>query len=434
MDVKAAWLKELEHPTEAFFEAFAARVQEDEGILAAACETVVCLVPRVDWAGYQPQVPHGLLGLWAVLRLRPLLTETSFLRILATQLHAFAHEGRPAKGYRLPTFAQGSGHWGNLTLAIETHRPSLAWGEAVGMPQPMAEDFARIATLVSGDMACVGHKAVMARCLGDLHGLLGDQLAGRRLLGIAAWLAASEPADLFWHRRIRHRLGETPDGIAQADPRLDFQALEELARLICEVGLVELLDQLSARVRAGIGSGDLLAAFALAAAWKQLDARRDLEGKTAWIFVYLCQVEALSGPEGHPEPWLQAAALINLFPSEEAVTRLKPKAPARPLAEPGTGLLEAILDGEAPEAMHYVSAMLEQGGQGQTLKLLAEAAALNDPVFNHSHHILAVASVAELLPRVPAQVGGTLLVALAKMLANSQGSCDLGRRAEAQFR
>ena len=43
--------------------------------------------PRIDWEAYQPHVPHGLLGLRAVLRLQPLLGERSFLRALAIQVH-----------------------------------------------------------------------------------------------------------------------------------------------------------------------------------------------------------------------------------------------------------------------------------------------------------------------------------------------------------
>jgi len=420
-----AWLQELEHPTEAFFAAFAARAQAENGALEAARDAVERLVPLVDWAGYQPQVPHGLLGLWAVFRLQPLLQEKSFLRLLATQLHAFAHEVRQPKGRKLPTLGQGSGHWGNLRMAIETHRPSLAWGEAVGVAHPEDEDFRRIGALVFPDMACVGHKAVMAQRLGALNQQLGCAPApGRRLLGISAWLAATEPSDTFWYQRIRRRL----DG-AQGESGEPPQRPEALAGMICEVGLVELLDHCAAQVRACLGPEAWLSALVLAACDKQLDARRDLEGRTAWNFAYL---SAIGSPA--PETWIQAAALINLFPSDEEASRLKPKAPSPPAADPSEGLREAILDGEAPEAMHHASALLERGTHPPVLEILAEAAALNDPAFNHSHHILAVASAADLLPRVPDRVGRRMLLALAKMLANSQGSCDLGRRAEREFR
>lgn len=79
--------------------------------------------------------------------------------------------------------------------------------------------------------------------------------------------------------------------------------------------------------------------------------------------------------------------------------------------------------------MHFASRLMEQGREEDLPEILAEAAALNDPVFNHSHHILAVASAVELLPRIPAKIRENLLLAMVKLLANSQGSCDLGRKA-----
>jgi len=425
MDVNSAWLQELEHPTEAFFAAFAARVESSRGAEEAAREAVEKLVPLVDWAAYLPHVPHGLLGLWAVFRLRPLLEPSSFLRVLATQLHAFAHEGR---GRKFRTLGQGSGHWGNLRMAIEGHHPSIAWGEAMGIAHVEAEDFRRIRDLVSADMANVGHKAVMAHRLGELHQALGSTPGvGRRLLGIAAWLAASEPCDFYWKQRIQQRLGNDLIGVPQQEASMEF---ESLAKVVCEAGLVALLDYFAARLRGGIGSADLLAALVLAASWKQLDARRDLEGKTSWNFAYLATVAEMGGD---PCPWGQAAALVNLFPSEEEASRLRPRAPARIVEEAASGLQEALLDGEAPEAMHYAASLLEAGKHEEVLCILAETAAQNDPAFNHSHHVLAVASAAELLPRLPGQVRDILLVALIKLLANSQGSCDLGRMAQAQL-
>lgn len=425
MDLRR-WRQELEQPTEAFFPVLGALLREEQGPQKAAREAVEGLVPRIDWAAYQPHIPHGLLGLWAVFRLEPLLETASFQRLLATQLHAFAHEARSPRGRKLPTFGQGSGHWGNLGMAIETHRPSLAWGEAVGVQTPEPEDFRRIARLVSSDMACVGHKSVMALRLGELNEILGAAPAtGRRLLGISAWLAASEPSDTFWNQRIRQRLkgGEGFLAAGPADPETPFR----LSRVICEAGLVELLNTLTASLREGLSPVALEAALILAAASKQSDARRDLEGKTAWNFVYLAALEGFA--EG-PEAWIQAAALINLFPSEEAFSRLEPRAPR----DTGQALLETILDGEAPEAMHLALQLTQPGEAAGVLRILAEAAALNDPAFNHSHQILAVASAAELLRRCPGDLAPIVLPCLAKLLANGQGSCELGRRAEAEFR
>ena len=63
------------------------------------------------------------------------------------------------------------------------------------------------------------------------------------------------------------------------------------------------------------------------------------------------------------------------------------------------------------------------------LKVLAEASTRNDPGFNHAHQVLAVAAAADLLPSLPPFAQEAMLVALAKSLANSQGSGDLGRMA-----
>jgi hypothetical protein len=64
------------------------------------------------------------------------------------------------------------------------------------------------------------------------------------------------------------------------------------------------------------------------------------------------------------------------------------------------------------------------------LRVLAEAASRNDPAFNHAHQVLAVAAAADLAPTLAAGAREALLVALAKNLANSQGSGDLGRLAD----
>jgi len=239
---------------------------------------------------------------------------------------------------------------------------------------------------------------------------------------MAAWHCASEPADTFWHDRAAGRLGDTgPVPFQPASQRPQIH--RDLAREVCDSGLVDLLDRSSGWVRSGLGSGDLLAVLTLAAAEKLLDARRDLEGKTAWNFVVLATLAKRVAEEGqgNPESWVQAAALVNLFPTGEAEDRPRPAPLKASPADPALALLDAILDGEPLPAMALADRLLAEDGPEALLKVLAEAAAGNDPGFNYSHQILAVAAAADLAP----------LQALAKSLANGQGSSDLGRLADA---
>lgn len=423
MDSRAAWQNELEHPSEGFFAAFAGRIWEPEGLRDSVREAVKLLIARVDWEGHLPQMPHGLLGLRAVLRLRPCLEETRFLRLLAVQLHAFALEPRSAASRGLQAIGEGSGHWPNLEMALREHRPSIAWGEALAVEEPTGEDFARILPFVVGDMANVGHKAVALQHLGDLFRLLERPKAtGRRLLALAAWIAATEPSDLFWNARVRKRLEGREIRVVPGALPLDSEQLHQGAREICDLGLVAMLDAFTARVKAGAGESDLLAILTLAAAEKQLDARRDLEGKTAWNFVYLATLPGLSGPE----PWGQAAALVNFFPTDDEEDRVKAQAPVGDPADPSAALLDAILDAEPARAMGLGQHLRRQSGDEAVLRVLAEAASLNDPGQNRSHQIMAVAAALELLPRLPESAKGALLLALVKSLANSQGSGELG--------
>jgi hypothetical protein len=183
-------------------------------------------------------------------------------------------------------------------------------------------------------------------------------------------------------------------------------------------------------VRSGACSGDLLAQLVLAASEKQLDARRDLEGKTAWNFVFLAHLARRDDGPLAPENWVQAAALVNLFPTDEPEDRPRPVPPRTPVADPAAGLLDAILDAEPLQAMYFAEELLAKGRTADLLGLLAEAAATDDPGFNHSHQLLAVAAGAELAPLLPGFVRGSMLVAMAKSLANGQGSTDLGRLAD----
>ncbi|HJW73206.1 MAG TPA: hypothetical protein VJ486_10290 [Geothrix sp.] len=425
MTVATRWLQELETPTAEFFTVFAERVAEPDGLRDAVRDAVKTLVPRIDWEAYLPHVPHGILGLRAVFRLRPLLEEASFLRALAVQLHMAAHEGRRAKAaFEQVASAKGSGSWRNLEAFIAARKPGLAYAEAQGFELPGPDDFQRLARLVEPDMANVGHKAVFARHLADLcEQLERPKATGRRLFGLAAWLAAT-PEDLFWAKRAGKRFGDAIPPIGLEATPMDGMALEPIVRDVCDLGLVSLLDSLTARLRSGLDAGNLRAGLVFAAAEKQLDARRDLEGKTAWNFVYLA---TLNHPEAPAATWCQAAALVNLFPTEEAEARLQPHKVHAPSTE---ALLNAVLDGEAAPAMGQAQALLDAGQGEEALKMLAEAASRNDPAFNHAHQVLAVAAAADLLPRLPLCAGEAMLTALAKSLANSQGSGDLGRLAD----
>jgi len=428
-DASERWGTELKHPGVGFFAAFASRVAGVDGPRDATREALKVLIPVVDWKGYLPHVPHGLLGTWAVWVLRPRLSEGSFLRLLATQLHAFAHEVRDAKG-SLGRIGAGSGNWANIGAAIRTHRPSLAWGECQGIETPTTEDFARVMTMAAPDMANVGHKAVTAWAMGQLFEMLdAPRATGRRMLGLCAWLAATEPTDFFWRKRADARLEECSLRIP-AGPAKDMETHGQALREVCDLGLVDLLDRTCARLKQEPASGDLLSILARAAAEKQLDARRDLEGKTAWNWVFLATLAEGLAPSGDPGTYAQAAALVNLFPTDEVEDRIRPRAPGAPATDLSQALQDAILDAEAPEAMFLARKLRETTGESAVLDALAEAASRNDSAFNHSHQILSVASASALLPHLTEAAGTVMLESLAKCLANSQGSSDLGRMAD----
>lgn len=425
------WKSELEKPSGAFFQVFGERIQEQDGVRDAVRVAVKTLIPLLDWEAYLPHVPHGLMGLRAVFRLKPLLEEKSFRRILATQLHAFAHEGRRPGKAGLGSIGRGSGSWANVRASIASRRPSIAYGEMLGIGTPSAADFRALGSLVQSDMANVGHKAVMAHHLEDLFLALDEPKGtGRRMLALTAWLAATEPRDTFWYQRADKRMPGEALKVPLLRPQMDAEAHGEAAREICDLGLVQMLDCFVARIRQGASSGDLCAMLALAAAEKQLDARRDLEGKTAWNFTYLATHAMRQMEHGDPRHWAQCAALVNLFPTGEEATRVSEEAPRPMPADLSEGLLNAILDGEPAQAMFLCGELARQESADAVLRVLAEAASQNDPAFNHSHQILSVAATADLLPLVGGRASGAILAAVTKSLANSQGSADLGRLAE----
>ncbi|WLT33048.1 hypothetical protein [Geothrix sp. PMB-07] len=426
MSVEARWQQELETPSEGFFAAFAERIAGPGGLRDALREAVKTIIPRIDWEAYQPHVPHGLLGLRAVLRLREFLDERSFLRAMAIQLHMAAHEGRRSdQAVAQVLGAKGSGQWRNLEAFIVARKPGLAFAEAQGFDLPTAEDFRRLARLCDLDMANVGHKAVLCDDLADLHERLERPRAtGRRLFGLAAWLAATTE-DTFWARRAAKRLVGSETIVAWGESTLTEAACQAQVRDICDQGLVTLLDRFTDLLKQGQGGADTLATLTLAAAEKQLDARRDLEGKTAWTFAYLAHL-ARTRPTD-PRIWCQAAALVNLFPTGETEERPQP---AKIAAASPEALREAVLDIEPLIAMGQAQGLTRADQTRAALAALAEAATRNDPTFNHAHQVIAVAAAADLLPHLPGQAQEALMVALAKNLANSQGSGDLGRLAD----
>jgi hypothetical protein len=430
-NMEEAWKGQLLEPDETFFKTFAAYLHEPDGVQNAVREAVKTLIPLIDWEAYLPNVPHGLMGLRAVFRLRPLLAEKSFHRILATQLHSFAHEGRRSGTGGLKAIGRGSGSWQNVRAAIAKKRPSIAYGEMLGLETPTVDDFQTLGSLVQSDMANVGHKAVMAHQLGDLFLALNSPRAtGKRMLALGAWLAATELTDTFWNQRASKRIGDDGFRVEMCPARLSLEAHSAGAREICDLGLVDLLDRFIATIREGYGSTDLLAMLVLAASEKQLDARRDLEGKTTCTFVYLATHAASQMESGDPRLYAQAAALVNLFPTDEEERRIKPEPPRTMTGDQASGLLDAILDSEPPQAMYLASALKNEQGTEALLRVLAEAASQNDPAFNHCQHLLSVAAVLDLLPVLPEHAQSAMLIAVTKFLANSQGTADLGRLAE----
>lgn len=379
------WIDELETPTEAFFHAFAEAL-ESRSEHELVREAVLHLAPRLDWAGYLPQMPHGLLGLLAALELQPLLAPPRFRRLLATQLHVFALEGRTQGPSQLPPLGP-----------------------------PEAGIFRDLLRHVAPDMANIGHKAAAVEAA--RRAWASDPELGAQLQSWARWVAAAPPEDRFWHARMARRSVGEPLPLAAGPPRHDAAWHLAFAREIGDLGLAALLDALVARMRQGASTGDLLAGLTLAAAEKQLAARRDMEGKTSWNFVYLASLEALESPEA----WGQAAALVNFFPGEDEA----PAWSAAPEATP-EALLEAVLDGEAERALCLALGL----PSANVLRVVAEAVCLNDPGLHHSHPTLAVAAAARLLPALPEWIAARMLAALAKSLANSQGGDELGRKAE----
>lgn len=95
-----SWEEELTRPSKDFFKAYVNATKNDEDLILAVRSAIKVLVPVVDWQGFLPHMPHGLLGISSVFRLRDSLDTRSFRRALGTQLHYFAHEDRAPSAKR----------------------------------------------------------------------------------------------------------------------------------------------------------------------------------------------------------------------------------------------------------------------------------------------------------------------------------------------
>ena len=238
---------------------------------------------------------------------------------------------------------------------------------------------------------------------------LADRLGlGPRLLPLLEHICRALPREVHWHRRALKRLdGELPE--CPADP----------VRLLCEGGLGEVLDCFGALVRRG---EPVLGPLAEGAARKLLEASRELQGRTSWLFVYLATL-----PGSGAAQWLQGAALVHLFPSD-GWAEPEPQAGKVGVQD----LLDAILDAEPRKARRTALALLPHMEPAELLPVLAEGAASCDPMNDGGHRLLAAAAVAELLPLLDRRAVTWVLPALANFLAATQTSGDrvgIARRA-----
>jgi hypothetical protein len=145
-----------------------------------------------------------------------------------------------------------------------------------------------------------------------------------------------------------------------------------------------------------------------------------MEAMTSWLFVHLASFAEVVALEGHcsgvgnASAYLAEAALVNLFPSNGPEERQCPRPPKECSGDAQKDLLEAILCAEPREALHAAQDMAPE----QMLPVLAEAACDADRTFNAWHHLLAVASAAELMPQLRPRTAAHAYRALAKSLAN----------------
>ncbi|MFZ9999095.1 MAG: hypothetical protein ACO3F8_00680 [Holophagaceae bacterium] len=417
------WEEELSRPTEDFFSAYVNISQNDQDLILAVRSAVKVLVPVIDWPGFLPHMPHGLLGLSSIFRLRGILDARSFRRALGTQLHYFAQEGR-ATSAKKPLM--GSGSFQNIKLGIQKQLPEIAFGEVMGINVPTDDDFDSLVSLVKKDMSNMGHKMVFIHHMKYLFIQLGRPKAtGRWLLGICAWLAACAP-DTFWNERAQKRLDQVPSRPLAGSMVFAPEDTTRLRKAVNEFGLVQMLNEWTSATADGLHSAEMLKVLLLSSSDKILDARRDLEGKTSWLFTYLESLWFSDDAKSDLAVWSQAAALVNLFPSEEDSSRMST------LIE-GSGsnvkLSDAILDVEPQKAFSIAHSSLNTANLSADVEReVALAVSWGDPIYNYSHHSLALASLIHLRGHIEPQVWNYAMCSLCKSLANSQGSSDLSRQ------
>ncbi|MBP1626191.1 MAG: hypothetical protein H6Q00_666 [Holophagaceae bacterium] len=268
-----------------------------------------------------------------------------------------------------------------------------------------AETYASLRAKVAPDMASTGFKGILAHQMEDLAQRLDLGLALVPLLQV---VCEALPVDLYWNQRAIRRL-EGPIPPASGDS----------VRVLCEGGLVEVLNHFGALLRRGEPILDLLVE---GASRKLLEASRELQGRTSWIFLYLATL-----PGAGQAQWLQAAALVNLFPSEDW-----PSLDTVPGVASAEDLLDAILDAEPGKARVLGRQVLASSEPASLLPLLAEAAAASDPVNDNGHRLLATAALAELLPLLGVPAQAWAVYALAISLATTQTGGErvlMGRKA-----
>ena len=418
-----SWEEELTRPSKDFFKAYVNATKNDEDLILAVRSAIKVLVPVVDWQGFLPHMPHGLLGISSVFRLRDSLDTRSFRRALGTQLHYFAHEGRAPSAKRP---VMGSGSFKNIKMGIQKQHPEIAFGEVMGISVPTDSDFDSLIALVKKDMSNMGHKLVFVHHMKYLFIQLGRPKAtGRWLLGICAWLAGCTP-DTFWNERAQIRLNQDLTLPGTDASVLSTTSNSYLRTVVNEYGLVQMLNEWTSATLKGLTPPEMIKILLLSSSDKLLDARRDLEGKTSWLFTYL---ESLWFSEDAKEDlviWSQAAALVNLFPSEEESLRMTAELQN---SRSKLKLSDAILDVEPQKAFTIANTLLNTASLSENVVTeVAQAIAWGDPIYNYSHHSLALASLIHLRHQIEPKIWNYAMCSLCKSIANSQGSSELSQQ------
>nr|WP_320131167.1 hypothetical protein [uncultured Holophaga sp.] len=327
-------------------------------------ETLAPLVLRMPSGGDQAfRVAQALMVLRAILVLEPWLDRESFLALLVVQCQGMAR----------------------FAGEVAVDRPEGSYGELQLRAAP--------------DMALAGFKPVAVHLLEDLERRLN---LDRALLPLAQTLVRKLPEDLQWNRLARRRLeGKLPEPV-EGDP----------VELLCTGSLRQALDALGWRLRHSESVLDLLVR---ASTLKLAEADLELQGRTAWLFTFMASLES-----GRVEGFLQAGALVHLFPSE-----------GEPLAfflggGGGAGeLAEAILDGDPRGARKSLQGLPSGVPVEELLQAIIPAAAASDPMADTGFRLLALAGVVELLPRLTPGTARLAVGILAWSLAVTQGAGEL---------